>query len=82
MRVCGGSWEQWEDELTFPRLMAIQKSARECPPAYVSLFAILRAFGGVPDGGDKEPKTPEGQQEQNNSGIEAFIASFGTKGAV
>lgn len=40
--LSGGSWEDWEDQLTMPRLEALMKDLNTNPPLYITMPA---AFG-------------------------------------
>lgn len=90
LRLVGGSWEQWENELTFERLKVLSESALEMPPVYISAYAAAIALGamkppdkrGVASGSgvssSKPGVLPNGFTEADPS----FLGLFGSDGNI
>lgn len=66
-----GTWEIWEDELTFDRLVALRKSVDACPPVYMSAYNIALSLGAV----EKPSEAPA--QSDRAMGPETFLMLFG-----
>lgn len=73
LRMFGGSWEQWENELTMDRMCAMGRSLDDVPLVDWSAFAIVRALGGgVPLKGAQS-----GKKQEATLGVAEFIAMMG-----
>lgn len=72
LRSIGGSWEQWEDELTYDRFVALMESEEEVPPLYVTGYLVAVYFGAMKPSHKSHGSAP--------SGADAFISEFGASG--
>lgn len=74
LRSLGGTWEDWEDQLTLERFIAIIKSEEEIPPVYVTAYLVGVSLGAIaPPKATGTDKAPPGTD---------FLAAFGTSGTM